>query len=351
MRLLFDINHPAHIHLFRNLIARVREEGDEVLAATRDKDVTVDLCKAYEIKQIVLSQAYSGQLLWGAWEILVRTLKLFKVACKFKPDALIGTSLSIGIVGKLIGRPSFVFCEDDADVVPIFAKVVYPTCSYVVTPDCLKKEDYGPKHLKYAGYHELAYLHPDHFTPDPEVLHSVGLDGDKPYFIIRSVSFKSIHDSRAGGLDWDVVRKLLHILIDYGRVIITAEGTLHDEFKKYQFPLPPDKLHDILAFASMYIGDSQTVAIEASMLGVPNLRCNTFVGRITCLEELEKNYGLTKGFLPSKTDNLYATVLEWLRNIDDVRKDMQLKRKKMLSEKINVAEWQWHMFSEKLSPK
>ncbi|HIH97155.1 MAG TPA: hypothetical protein HA348_06740 [Thermoplasmata archaeon] len=34
MRLLFDLGHPAHVHLFRNLIKKLTSEGGEVLAAT-----------------------------------------------------------------------------------------------------------------------------------------------------------------------------------------------------------------------------------------------------------------------------------------------------------------------------
>ena len=43
MRLLFDLGHPAHVHLFRNLIKKVLKDGGEVLAATREKDITIDL--------------------------------------------------------------------------------------------------------------------------------------------------------------------------------------------------------------------------------------------------------------------------------------------------------------------
>lgn len=348
MRLLFDLGHPAHVHLFRNLIMRVREEGGEVLAATRDKDVTVNLCQAYKIPQTVLSRAYRGQFFAGVWELLSRTLKLLRVALKFKPDALLGTSMSIGVVGRLIGRPSFVFEEDDAHIIPVFANIVYPTCSYVVTPECLKHEDYGSKHLTYPGYHELAYLHPEHFTPNPAVLHSIGLNPEEPYFILRFVSLKAHHDSNAIGLPFEVVQKLVNMLAASGRVLITSEEELRDEFKEYQFPLPPDKLHDVLAFASMYIGDSQTVTAEAAVLGVPSLRCNTFVGQIAYLEELEKDYGLTKGFLPGESDKLLATTQKWLADIETVKQDMQRKRNKMLEKKIDLVDWQWRMLCEKL---
>ena len=42
-----------------------------------------------------------------------------------------------------------------------------------------------------------------------------------------------------------------------------------------------------MAFASLYIGDSQTMAAEAGVLGVPFVRFNDFVGRIGYLRELE----------------------------------------------------------------
>ena len=348
MKLLFDLGHPAHVHLFRNLIKKVTSEGGEVLAATRDKDVTVDLCKAYHIPQIVLSRAYSGNILAGCWEFLERTAKLLRLAYTFKPDALLGSSMSIGSVGRIINRPSFVFVEDDAHIVPMFAHVAYPACNYVVTPDCLRHENYGAKHLMYPGYHELAYLHPDHFTPDPRVPRSIGLDIDKPYFIIRFVSLKAHHDIVAGGLPLEAAQTLVNILSNHGRVLITTEGHLPDEFKKYQFPLPPEKLHDVLAFSSMYIGDSQTVTIEASVLGVPCMRCNTFVGRITCLQELENKYGLARGFLPDETERLIATTQDWLADLENVKGQMQTRRKKMLEDKINLADWQWRTLSEKL---
>jgi predicted glycosyltransferase len=349
MRLLFDLGHPAHVHLFRNLINRVIKDGGEVLAATRDKDLTIDLCKAYNIPQVVLSRAYSGKFIAGVWEFLFRTIKLFQIALKFKPDALLGTSMSIGVVGRLIRRPTFFFSEDDADLIPIIAKFVYPTCKYIVTPDSLKHEGHGQKHLCYPGYHELAYLHPSNFTPNPEVPRSMGLNINKPYFILRFVSLKAHHDTGASGLSLRVAKKLVKLLFLHGRVVITSEAEIADEFKKYAFPLAPDKIHDVLSFASMYIGDSQTMTIEAAVLGVPCLRCNTFVGRISCLNELEKDYGLTKGFLPEESNKLLATVNEWLADLEDIRDKMQNRRNKMLTDKIDLADWQWAMLCEKLS--
>ena len=348
MRLLFDLGHPAHVHLFRNLVKKVQEDGGEALCATRKKDVTTELCSLFNIPQVVLSRANRGGLFSGGLELMERTLRLILVALKFRPDALLGTSMSIGFVGRFIGRPSFVFNEDDADAVRLLARISYPTCTYIVTPECLKHEGYGSKHLTYPGYHELAYLHPDHFVPDPGVPRSIGLDPSKPYFILRFVALLAYHDSGASGLPYESVEKLVDMLASKGKVIITSEGEVPGKLERLRFSMPPDKLHDLLAFSSMCISDSQTVTAEAAVLGVPNLRCNSFVGRISYLEELEKDYGLTKGFLPSEIDSLFTVVEEWLPNLSNVRNYMQQGRRTMLEKSVNLADWQWAMLRKRL---
>ena len=78
MRILVDIGHPAHVHLFRNLIKRVFREGGKAVATTRDKDVTVGLCDAYQIPQEVVSRASSGRFVHRFMEYLTRTIKVFQ---------------------------------------------------------------------------------------------------------------------------------------------------------------------------------------------------------------------------------------------------------------------------------
>lgn len=342
MRLLFDLGHPAHVHLFRHLARRIQENGGEVLATTRHKEVTVQLCQAYGLPQRILSRKRYGMLGSGV-EFFERTAKLSGVARWFRPDALLGTSVSIGTVGKLIRRPSFVFQEDDADVVPSFARIAYSTSTYIVTPDCLRDEEHGTKHLTYPGYHELAYLHPDIFTPNPSVVRSLGLEPDEPYFILRFVALQAHHDTEARGIDQETATELVRLLSAHGKVLITSEGELADAFRPYQFPLPPEKLHDTLAFAALCIGDSQTVTAEAAVLGVPNIRCNSFVGRISYLEELEHVHQLTLGLLPHENERLLSTVTHWLQDLEGRRCVMEHNRRFLLQKCVNLTDWQYEM--------
>ena len=349
MRILVDIGHPAHVHLFRNLIRRTLAEGGAALATTREKEVTVQLCQAYGIPQLVVSRKRRG-LVGNAVEYFERTWRVWRAARRFRPDALLGTSVSIGPVGRLIGKPSIVFQEDDASHVPGFARLAYPLSSYIATPACLAHEDYGRKHLTYQGYHELAYLHPDHFTPDPAVRQLLGVGPQERFFILRFVSMQAHHDTAVRGIDFETARELVTLLSAHGRVFVSSERELQPFFAPYRFSLPPHKLVDALALADMVIGDSQTVAAEAAVLGIANIRCNTFVGKLTYLNELEEKHGLTVGILPEKQSSVLTIAASWLVEMDRVKLDIQQRRDNMLAECVNLAQWQWVMLTNLAEP-
>ena len=86
----------------------------------------------------------------------------------------------------------------------------------------------------------------------------------------------------------------------------------------------------------MLVGDSQTRTSEAAVLGTPAIRCNTFVGRIHYLEEEEHKYGLTYGFRPDHSEEMFQKIEELL-SMPDLKEEWQRRRQKMLSEKIDYA--------------
>ena len=60
MKFLFDIGHPADVHYFRNTISYLRERVHELILFARDKDVTLDLLKAYNIDYISKGKGGKG---------------------------------------------------------------------------------------------------------------------------------------------------------------------------------------------------------------------------------------------------------------------------------------------------
>jgi predicted glycosyltransferase len=128
------------------------------------------------------------------------------------------------------------------------------------------------------------------------------------------------------------------MLKPHGDIYITAERELEPQFEQYRIKINPLDMHHVMAFADMYIGDSQTMAAEAGVLGVPFVRFNDFVGRIGYLRELEDDYNLGFGIKPSEVNRLYE-VIEELLQMPNRKAVFQERRQKMLSEKIDFAKF------------
>ena len=74
-----------------------------------------------------------------------------------------------------------------------------PFTRYVYTPNCFIK-DFGKKQIRFNGFIEMAYLHPEYFNPDPSVIRILGIKPNEKYIIIRFVSWNANHDIGFSGL-------------------------------------------------------------------------------------------------------------------------------------------------------
>ncbi|MHC4634159.1 MAG: DUF354 domain-containing protein, partial [Planctomycetota bacterium] len=324
MKLLFDICHPGHFHLFKHVITQLKKAGHEVEIVARQKDCLLDLLEQAKFEHHKVSRRSKG-LVESVWQAMKAFKLVFLLARAKRPDFMVGTSVVIGPVARLTGATSIVFNEDDAKQVSMFAKVAYPFAHYVVTPDCLKFENYGKKHFTYPGYHELAYLHPRRFTPNADILKELGVGPGEKYFLVRLVSLTAYHDIGEKGLSAEQAKKIIRLLSRHGKVFISAESVIDEQLRGYILPTPPERIFDVMAFADIIVGDSQTMVAEAAVLGTPALRCNTFVGRLTYLKELEHKYGLTVGVLPKDFEKLMAVLEEWVAK-SDIKEQWQRKR-------------------------
>ena len=116
----------------------------------------------------------------------------------------------------------------------------YPFADRIVIPDGLRDRR-SAKYVTHDSYHELAYLHPDRFTPDRGVLAELGVELGEPFYILRLVAFKAYHDVHQAGLSYAARKRLVDLFSRWGKVFITVEGDLPDEFTPYQMPIPPQK--------------------------------------------------------------------------------------------------------------
>jgi uncharacterized protein len=343
LKFLFYLGHPAHFHLFKNVIAQLRERGHEVRILIKKKDVLEQLLLDYGWEYTnILPKGRKDNRLSIAWGMGKRDLALWRFTRQWRPDLMAGTSVEIAHVGRLRGITSVVVNEDDWQAVPYFSRLVYPFCSYILAPDCCATGKWKYKTVSYAGYHELAYLHPHYFTPDEKRVMPLYGKGS-PYFILRFAKLTAHHDRGVSGLHAELVEEIIRLLKPHGLVHITSERPLQPQFELYRMRIPPLDMHHALAFANLYIGDSQTMTAEAAVLGTPALRFNDFAGRIGYLEELQQRYKLTFGFRTSQAEMLLST-LKRLLKMPDCRPIWQQRRAIMLADKIDVTPFMCDFF-------
>jgi predicted glycosyltransferase len=338
----FILNHPAHFHLFKNVIKIFRTKGHLCYIYIRPKDVLENLLREEGLEYEVLAlPSKKRKFIIGSSVIglLKKELNLSKRVLKHKPDLMIGTDWAIVHVGRLFNIPSLVFNEDDTLATPE-NKVFYPFAKTLVLPQCCDKGMWGKKRVSYNGYHELAYLHPNRFTPDSTIINEK-ICTSKPFIIVRLVKLTASHDVGKKGLALSIILKMIEKYESSYDFLISMEDKVIPELEKYRFRHNLNMMHHFIAGAALVISDSQTMVAEAAVLGTPSVRFNDFVGKIGYLEELEHEYELTYGIKTDKPDELMKKVDELL-SITDLKNKWKNRMNKMLEEKIDVTafmEW------------
>lgn len=286
MKVLVTIQHPAHVHFFRNAISELLDSGHEVMVCCRNKDIAVELLDAYDIEYEILAGDSStfGELVKTQ---AVYESKLLARAIKFNPDVMTAISEpAVTHVSRLINSKSVIFV--DTEHATLQNKLAFPFAHRICTPECYY-DTIGSKQVSYPGYHELSYLHPNRFEPDPQIVREAGVDPHEKYAIVRSVAWKAAHD--VGQKGFNSVADVVESLEETGAsVVVSAEGDLPDVLEARCLEVPPEKMHHVMAFADVFIGESSTMAAESAVLGTPAIYVNSL--RLGYIDELESRYGL-----------------------------------------------------------
>jgi predicted glycosyltransferase len=333
MRYLFFLGHPAHFHLFRFVVPALQKNGHQTVVLIRSKDILEDLCKRQDLAYVnVLPEQRGSSKLSLAISYWRKYIRISRIIKQFKPNLLLGSEPSLVHLGKFFKIPSIIFSEDDVTIIPQFAKITYPFVNTILSPASCNAGKWDYKKIGYNGYHKLTYLHPAVFKPNRDEIIELGTED---YFVLRFAQLNAYHDKNKTGITREIAFKLIEILKPYGKVYITSERTLEPELEKYRLAIDPLKIHHALYFAKLYIGDSQSMAVESALLGTPGIRFNDFAGEIGVLNELEGTYGLTYGIKTDSPEKLYDKVAELVRD-PNLKENFKEKRAKLLNDKINV---------------
>ena len=334
MKVLFDIVHPADVHFFRHTIQHLQKRGDHVLVTSRDKDVALNLLKTLSIPNVQLGRRRRG--IFGLFlELLSRDWQLLRAARRFRPDFILSNNSPCGAhVASLLGKPSIVF--DDTEINYLNRLIYYPLATEVHTPDCYRIR-LGRKQRRYPGYHALAYLHPERFLPNPDLLRQQGLDPEEKRVFIRWVQHDALHDVGLRNLSLEYKRRLIRELSRHASVVISSEVPLPEDLQDYQVSLPVDHAHQLLAFSQLVLAESATMCAEAVALGTPAIYIDQRGRGYT--DEMESRYGLCRNFRPVQQEGVLKAALAIL-NGEVSRTEFAAAHARLLRDKIDVSDYQ-----------
>lgn len=333
MKILVDVGHPKDVNIFKNSIWNLERKGYEVKITTCDKENILAMLDYYGF-DYELRKYYMG-ITKKIFGLLKNDFLLYNISKKFKPDVFVSLGdISIAHVSKLLGRPHIAFV--DTEIANLNHRLMLPFTDVVCTSSSFNT-DYGSKQIRYEGYLELAYLHPNHFKPDQSVLERLNLNKHDEFIILRFSLLKAHHDIGVKGFNFRdkiEVDTFIKKLENYGRVFITSEIGISKDLDRYKINIPIGDFHSFLSFATLYIGEGASMAAEAAVLGVPSVYVSTT--RRGYLDELEEKYGLV--FTITERKQALKKVEELLEDVD-IKGKWKKKKEKMLSDKIDTTKF------------
>lgn len=333
LRIAVDITHPAHFHFFKHAITEWQEHGQSVLILSRDKDLTLQLLDEAHLPHTCLSRARSG-MAGLAFEMVEHSFGVWRALRQHRSQVVAAIGGTFIVYPALLCRiPSLIFY--DTENAKLSNRIAYPVATRILTPRAYR-DDLGPKQTRYNGYHELAYLHPARFQPDPHKLRDEGLEPGEPFTLIRLVSWKSHHD--VGDYGIKDLYNVVHRLEQFGRVLISSEAPLPDDLKQYERKGKIGDIHHIMAFARLLFGESATMASESAQLGVPSIFLSTSSRGYT--DEQEHRYQMVFNFNGAKA--IEEDALQCAEQILSDPLSPQIfreRRQRMLADLIDVTDF------------
>jgi len=340
MKILVDISHPGHVHFYKNFIYEMKKKGHILKVTSRKKDVASQLLDYYNIEHEELSSIKNSRYELF-YELMKRWYKISKIIKKFKPDIVtdIGGAF-ISFPSKICNIPSIIF--NDSEPVPVDRYITYPYAKKILTPNCFLK-NLGKKQVRYNGYHEIAYLHPNYFKPNPKILDKLSIEKNEKYIVLRFVSWQASHDFLQAGFPIEWKNKIIKELSEYGRILISSESPIPKKFEKYRVPIKPEEMHDLLYFADLFLGDGATMATEAGLLGTPSIRSSSLVGSMGNFIELMDKYKLV--FSYKKPEFAFNKSVEII-NKTNSKKIWEKRKNLVFKEKIDVTRYMVEYFEK-----
>lgn len=332
MRIIIDVGHPSDVHLFRYFYEEMSRKNHQILFTARDKEVTICLLDAYKLNYIAYGKPFKSRLgkLFG---ILKFDFQLFKLARNFKPELFFSHGSFYASHVAFIMRKPFITFEDTGNLEQI---LLYRFFSDVILTPATFFRNLGRKQLRFKGTKELAYLHPNNFVPDKNVLAEIGVKPGERFVLLRFVGWNASHDFGHKGISFPNKLRIIQELSKIARVFISSESDLPENIVHLKIRIAPEKIHSVMYYADLLYGESATMASECAIIGTPAIFVNN--ARISYTRDQESRYDMIYNFTESTDDQERSIekAME-LMAVPDLKRIWRRKCLKLIHENIDLT--------------
>lgn len=336
MKVLFIVYHPVDPYIIFETAKRIESDGGKAFFVIIEKEGIIEsIVRSYNFDYKVIGntkESFIGKIL-NTFKIVYRINKVVKW---FKPKLIFSPAAPYTSLAVKFNKVPLI-CWEDTETATFNFKYSHKQISSLLLLESYYKDLPGDNIIRFNGYKELGYLHPNVFTPDETVLEKLGLLKDHKIVLMRFSALNAMHDiglkSEADNNETKILNFIKRIESEYkAKVFISiTERDLDERFDDYKLIIEPSKYVHLLSFCSLYIGEGTTTASEAGVLGVPWIALRD--KPLGYLNDQEDNYGLG-----IRTDNFELALNkaeEYLQ--DHIKNEWIVKRKKLLADKIDVS--------------
>jgi uncharacterized protein len=290
LRIWIDITAPAHVLVFRPLIALMRERGDEVEVTARDYAGVGELLKLHGIEAQPIGR-HGGASSLGKLAAMVDRVPTLRRWAKGRnfDAALAHGSHYLTMAARSLGIPSST--TFDYEFATLQHQLGCRAATFVVVPEAIPPERlrrYGvrpPKLRRYEGLKEEYYL--ADFDPDPRVLEEFSLDPEKVLVTVRTPPALALYHRHSNPFFFEMLE---HVGSQAGvQAVVLPRTDEQAELVRGLGSEPlivPDHAVDaqsLIGFSDLVVGAGGTINREAAALGVPVY--TTFAGRLGGVDE------------------------------------------------------------------
>jgi len=304
--------------------------GFEIIITCRNKEITYELLKLEGLEYIPMGR--NPKSVYGKVFFLFHCeWKIFRLYLKRKPDLALSFGASyVAHMASVFGLPHISL--DDTEHAKLNRKLYLPFTDLVLNPESFFL-DLGKKQYKFKGHMELFYLNEKYFKPDIQIYSDLGITENTPYIFMRFVSWGALHDQGQMGFSDDYKLDLVKELSNQYKVFISAEGTLPAQLQPFNLHIKPNRIHHVLYFASLFIGEGATMASECAALGTPAIYVNSLDAG-TLQKQAEDGQIVNKRYQEGTLEKAYEIL-----NDPDHKNRLKEKIRSLSRERYNLTDF------------